>query len=56
MNLFLNVLIVYFIPIFIYTIGKNEYIEDSDEHRLNQRTVLEASPNIQMSRLPLVCD
>ena len=54
MNLFLNVLIVYLIPVFVYTIGKNEYIENSDEHRLNQRTVIEASPNIHISRWTFV--
>lgn len=43
MNLFLNALIVYFLPIFIYTIGKNEYIENADDHRLNQRTDLDYS-------------
>ena len=43
MNLFLNALVVYFLPVFIYTIGKNEYIENADDHRLNQRTDLDSS-------------
>lgn len=38
MNLFINILFVYFLPILLYTLGKNEYLEDADEHRLSQRS------------------
>ena len=43
MNLLLNILFIYFLPIIIYTIGKNEYAENADEHLLSQRTIIDES-------------
>lgn len=38
MNLFINILIVYLLPLLLYALGKNEYMEDADEHRLSQHS------------------
>ena len=43
MNLLLNLLFVYFLPIVIYTVGKNEYAENAAEHLLSQRSIIEES-------------
>ena len=44
MNLFVNILVAYLIPLVIYALGKNEYVENEDEHRLSQRTQIVAAP------------
>ena len=42
------------LPIFIYTIGKNEYIENADDHRLNQRTDLDYSLRNEISDIMII--
>lgn len=43
MNLFVNILVVYLVPLVIYALGKNEYVENEEEHRLSQRTQIAAT-------------
>lgn len=44
MNLFVNILVVYLVPLVIYALGKNEYVENDEEHRLSQRTQIASTP------------
>ena len=52
MNLFVNILVVYLIPLIIYARGKNEYVENEEEHRLSQRTQIASTPE---SSIRCVC-
>ncbi|KAK8811147.1 hypothetical protein WA538_005308, partial [Blastocystis sp. DL] len=43
MNLFWSVFVLYILPMVIYTMGKNEYAENANEHLLSQRSLMRES-------------
>lgn len=43
MNLFWSVFVLYVLPMVIYTMGKNEYAENANEHLLSQRSLMRES-------------
>ena len=49
MNLFLTILFVYLLPVLLYTLGKNEYLENADEHRLSQHSTLHKDKAVNIS-------
>ena len=51
MNLFINILLVYFLPILLYTLGRNEYMENANEHRLSQHRTLDPEESIAISNV-----
>lgn len=53
MNLLWNLLLVYLLPIAIYTMGKNEYAENADEHLLSQRSAMSEVSSDVYSRIRL---
>ena len=43
MNLFWSVFVLYILPLVIYTMGKNEYAENANEHLISQRSLMRES-------------
>ena len=41
--LFWSVFVLYILPMVIYTMGKNEYAENANEHLLSQRSLMRES-------------